>query len=238
MDLQGQPISRGPTSTKVTTDPEATRNPIHEPAGPVPSDSLAAESATKGGAFSENRGAQPDAPGSRSANASGATELPSARVGAARENLDRQEKYPEALGGQGNYPGPHVPESGYVGGPSAAKQELGIGKSQASGSGYSQYNGGQAPSYAVDATGQYADAAQYGKAQPKGVNLTEGGFEGDRPNASFGTDIGSKNDPGRAAEHKFQRTAAESGPDAGGGPRQKGVDNQHPFQHLQSDQRA
>ncbi|KAH8426284.1 uncharacterized protein LDX57_004031 [Aspergillus melleus] len=238
MDLQGQPIPRGPTSTKVTTDPEASRNPIHESAGPVPNDSLAAESATKGGAFSENRNAQPDAAGSRAANASGATELPSARVGAARENLDRQEKYAEALGGQGDFPGPHMPKSGYVGGTTGAKKDLGIGKSQASGSGYSQYNGGQAPTYAADVTGQYADAAQYGKAKPKGVNISEGGFGDDQPNASFNTDIGSENDPGRFAEHKFQRMAAESGPDAAGGPRQKGVDDQNPWQQLQADQRA
>ncbi|KAI9040860.1 uncharacterized protein KD926_007668 [Aspergillus affinis] len=238
MDLQGQPIPRGPTTTKVTTDPEAYRNPIHESAGPVPGDSLAAESATKGGAFSENRNAQPDAAGSRAANTSGATELPSAHVGAARENLERQEKYPEALGGQGDFPGPHMPKSGYVGGPTGAKQELGIGQTQASGSGYSQYNGGQAPTYAADVTGQYADAAQYGKAKPKGVNISEGGFDQNQPNASFTTDIGSENDPGRAAEHKFQRYAAESGPDAAGGPRQKNVDNQTPWEHLQADQRA
>lgn len=59
MDLQGQPIGQGPRSTKVTTDPEASRNPIQESSGPVIGDSLAAESATKGGVYSQNRGAQP-----------------------------------------------------------------------------------------------------------------------------------------------------------------------------------
>lgn len=67
--------------------------------------------------------------------------------------------------------------------------------------------------------------------------MTEGGFD-DSNNASFNTDIGSENDPGRLAENKFQRREAESGPDAAGGARQKGVDNQHWYQPLQPDQRA
>jgi hypothetical protein len=74
--------------------------------------------------------------------------------------------------------------------------------------------------------------------QPKGKNLMEGGFEStDRNNASFNSEIGSKQDPGRAAEQKFQRHVAESGNDVGG-PRQKGVDNQNWYQPLEHDQRA
>ncbi|THD00464.1 hypothetical protein EYZ11_000028 [Aspergillus tanneri] len=86
-------------------------------------------------------------------------------------------------------PGLHMPESGYVGGPSAAKQELRIGRSTASGSGStSQYNAGQ-----VSLTGQH------GSGKPKGTDLTQGGFDGDKPNASYNADIGSKSDPGMAA---------------------------------------
>jgi hypothetical protein len=152
MDLQGKPIPQGPHSSKVqhtlnyillprlirpkvTNDPDASRNPINEPSGPVPNDSLAAESATKGGTFAENRGSQPlgataGQAATNTTNTSGTTELPPAPVGGLREDRERKEMYPEALGGQGDYPGPHVPESGYVGGPTAAKQDLGIGQDQ------------------------------------------------------------------------------------------------------------
>lgn len=43
------------------------------------------------------------------------------------------------------------------------------------------------------------------------------------PNASFGGEVGTDNDPGRVALGGFQRANAESGPDAAGGPRQKDV---------------
>ncbi|KAG2415177.1 hypothetical protein HFD88_006368 [Aspergillus terreus] len=248
MDLQGTPLP-GKRSTKVTNDPEASRNPISESAGPVAGDSLAAESSMTGGAFSQNRGSEPlgVAAGQSTLNTtdtSAATKLPAAPVGTKREDITRQEKYPDALGGQGNFPGAHLPQSGYTGGPTGAKQTQSQGthassqqksshtQAPASGSGYhSQYNGGQAPSYVADVTGDFGDK------KPKGRNLTEGGFD-DSNNASFNTDIGSQNDPGRLAENKFQRREAESGPDAAGGARQKGVDNQHWYQPLQPDQRA
>ncbi|GLB10523.1 hypothetical protein AtubIFM57258_006931 [Aspergillus tubingensis] len=266
MDLQGQPIPPGQRSTKVTSDPERRNNPIQEPSGPITNDSLAAESATQGGAFSQNRGAQPMGVSAgqstvRNTDTSAATKLES--------NADTQGRYPEGLGGQGNYPGAHLPESGYVGGPTAAQKELGIGQgqypasqklsqqqqssgggrsggasysqqqpqqqqpAQASGSGYSsQYNAGAAPSYVHDVTGSLSDS------KPKGVNLKEGDIPDDAPNASWTTDIGSENDPGRLAQGGFQRKTAESGPDGTNAGRQKGIDNQHPYQALQSDQRA
>lgn len=231
MDLQGTPLSHGPRSTKVTTDPLASQQPIEEPSGPVPNDSLAAESVRRGGAFSENRGAEPTS--LSNPNTSHATTLPSAPVGGLREDRESQQKYPEALGGQGNFPGAHLPQSGYTGGPTAAKQELGIGgNAAASGSNHrSQYNAGQAPSSINDITDGYKHQT------PGGRNVHEGGFSSNPDkNASFNSEIGSSQDPGRAALNKFQRTNAESGPDVG--PRQKGVDNQTPYQVLESDQRA
>jgi len=60
--------------------------------------------------------------------------------------------------------------------------------------------------------------------KPKGANVTEGGFQGDEPNASFHTDIGSENDPGRAALNRLERTNFESAVDAGAPTRQQGVD--------------
>lgn len=243
MDLQGNPIPPGPRSTKVTTDPAAS-NPIEESAGPVANDSLAAQSVRQGGGFSENRGAAPmGVSGSDSTlqntDTSGATTLPSAPVGGLREDRSRQEKYPEALGGQGDFPGKHLPETGYTGGPTAAKQQMNLHAGeypasqkmgQAPASGSSQYYGGQAPGYVADIT----DGYQHQK--PKGNNLTEGGFSSDAPNASFTSEIGSTQDPGRAAENKFQRVTQESGPDAGY-TRQKGVNTDHPYSVL-DEQRA
>ena len=183
----------------------------------------------------------------KNTDTSAATTLPSAAVGTQRENIDRQEKYPDALGGQGDFPGPHVPQTGYVGGSTAAKKDLGIGvghgqyqsahkinQATADDTGYkSQYNGGQAPSYVTDVTGQL------GNTKPHGKNLHEGGFSSDpKYNASFNSDIGTRQDPGRDGENAFQRRVAESGPDAGGGPRQKGLDNEHWYQPLARDQAA
>ncbi|PLB35064.1 uncharacterized protein BDW47DRAFT_111126 [Aspergillus candidus] len=229
MDLQGNPLPHGKRSTKVTNDPAASRNPIHEPAGPVQSDSLAAESATHGGGFSQNRGIHTSSSSTTQQSTHHTTKLPAAPVGGLREDRNRQEKYPEALGGQGDFPGVHG--SGYVGGPTAAKQQQAAAAS-GSGSGYTHI-GGQAPSYASDVTGLP------GQGKPKGKNLHEGGFDDDpRHNASFNSEIGNQNDPSRAAEQTFQSRAAEGGVEVGGA-RQKNVDSHHGgFEALERDQRA
>ncbi|KAJ5082400.1 hypothetical protein N7532_011443 [Penicillium argentinense] len=227
MDLQGTPLPHGPRSTKVTNDPLASQQPIEEPSGPVPNDSLAAQSVRQGGAFSENRGAQPSSHVNMKNTPSGTTELPPAPVGGLREDRQRQEKYPEALGGQGDFPGTHV--SGYAGGPTAAKQQMGMtDNSRASSS--SQYNAGQAPSYVADVT----DGYQHSK--PDGRNITEGDFHSAGKNASFNSDIGTSDDPGRAGLNKFQQNNAKSAYNAGR-PTQSDVGSQHPFEAL-DEQRA
>lgn len=73
-----------------------------------------------------------------------------------------------------------------------------------------------APSYIANVV---SDPAIRGK--PKGKNLTEGGFDPDEaPNVSFTGEIGTEEDPGRAAEGALQRqTVAAAG---GAGPRQEG----------------
>lgn len=238
MDLQGNPLPHGHRSTKVTNDPAASRNPISESSGPIPGDSLAAESTTHGGAFSQNRGAHSSTITSssnsrttqQSSHVSGTTKLPPAPVGGLREDRSRQDRYPEALGGQGNFPGAHG--AGYVGGPTAAKQQQ--QQAAASGSGYSHV-GGQAPSYVSNVTGLPGQ----GQAKPKGKNLHEGGFDDDpRYNASFNSEIGNQNDPSRSAEQTFQSRAAEGGVEVGGA-RQKHVDSHHGgFEALERDQRA
>lgn len=235
MDLQGTPVPPGQRSSKVTTDPAASRQPIEEPSGPVANDSLAAESVRHGGAFADNWGAEPmGVSGQQSTlkntDTSSASTLPSAPKGAMREDRQRQTKYPEGLGGQGNFPGRHLPETGYTGGPTTTKKQMGLhgGEYPAS-----EKMGGQQAA-AASSSGYQSNPNQ----KPKGKNLTEGGFESsDRNNASFNSEIGSKQDPGRAAENKFQRHVAESGHDVGG-PRQKGVDNQNWYQPLEHDQRA
>jgi hypothetical protein len=236
MDLQGTPLPHGARSTKVTTDPSAKQNPIEEPSGPIAGDSLAAQSVRQGGAYSENRGAEPmGVSGSKSTlnntDTSAATELPSAPVGGLRDDRERKEKYAEGLGGQGKFPGAHS-QQGYAGGPTSSKQQMGMHSGQpstASGSGQSQgqsHVAGQAPSYVNDVTDSYKHS------KPDGRNIHEGGFSSDDKNASFTTEIGSDQDPARAAINKIQRTNAESGPDAGY-PRQKGgVDDSHPYQAL------
>lgn len=47
--------------------------------------------------------------------------------------------------------------------------------------------------------------------KPKGTNITERGFDSSAPNASFNNEIGTKNDPGRVAEAKFEADAAMTG---------------------------
>ncbi|EED21497.1 conserved hypothetical protein [Talaromyces stipitatus ATCC 10500] len=246
MDLQGTPIgnSTGGTKaiTKVTSDP-ASNISIQEGPGPVPNDSLAGESVRQGGAFRQNPNSEPlGVSGSKATfnntNTSGATTLPSAPQAGARDS-DRKERYPDALGGQGNYPGTHLPESGYAGGSTQAKRDMGIGghqhqyntteHAQAGGSG-SQSNAGTAPSYVTPVV------QNVGNTKPHGTNIKEGGFDSDpKKNASFNSDIGTNNDPGRLAEQKFQKYTAESGANAA--YTNPTVDANQPYGVLGSDQR-
>jgi hypothetical protein len=97
-------------------------------------------------------------------------------------------------------------------------------------------NADPAPSYVANVTG---DALSEGQLKPKGRNIKEGGFDDDdTKNASFTGEMGTENDPGRAAEQKFQRENAEAGPDAGTGPRQKGLqkDGLVGYENLPTDQ--
>jgi hypothetical protein len=60
---------------------------------------------------------------------------------------------------------------------------------------------------------------------PHGKNITEGGFDGGAPNASFNGDIGGKNDPGRKALGDMQRNALQAAGDAGGERQGKVIDD-------------
>ncbi len=94
-----------------------------------------------------------------------------------------------------------------------------------------------APTAYTNVTGDNLDK---GKLKPKGRNITEGGFDSDdSKNASFNADIGSDNDPGRAAELKLQRENAQAAGDAGSGPRQKGMENDGVgYETLKTDEEA
>lgn len=87
---------------------------------------------------------------------------------------------------------------------------------------------GTAPSY-VDS--QFVDGGG-----PKGKNLKEGGFESnDRNNASFTSEIGGKNDPGRLAERQFQKLNAAAG---GVPPKQSGGMGESAFDGLDREAEA
>ena len=226
------------SGTKVTTDPESYEKPIEEKPGPTTSDSLAAESDKQGGKFSENKGSTPydvksDSSTFANTDTSGATTLDPARDAEARgDKADDQKddsekgpgglKYTEAVGGQGDFPGTHSLDGGYAGGSSKAKSELqtkqssSTQKDQSDSTEESSNTSGrsihvdEAPGYVKgDVTQQPLNP------KPKGKNLTEGGFDSDAPNASFNTDIGSEEDPGRLAEHKYQKREAIGSNDAG-----------------------
>lgn len=236
--------------------------PIQEATGPVANDSLAAESIRSGGKFSENRGSEPlgvssDQATFTSTHSSGATTtLPKAPDAHCRDDPDKQTKYPEGLGGQGKFPGRHLPTGGYVGGPTETKKEMGIpphgypaSKFEAAGG-----PGAEKPEY-LDCPAYGGPAPNYvmpvvrniGSTKPKGMNIKEGGFDSnDNNNASFTSEIGSQKDPGRVAENEFQRHVFERADDAANpGPRQKGVERQshkglettpQPYHPLQRDE--
>lgn len=87
---------------------------------------------------------------------------------------------------------------------------------------------GTAPSYV---SSQFVDTAG-----PKGKNLTEGGFESDdSKNASFTSDIGDENDPGRAAEQQFEKQNQAA---SGGYPSQTGTDGSGQYDALGGDTSA
>ncbi|KAH7356885.1 hypothetical protein BKA65DRAFT_474678 [Rhexocercosporidium sp. MPI-PUGE-AT-0058] len=216
--------TRNPTHGTKVTDPNAPQ--IHEGAGAVASDSLAAESTRKGGDFSENRNGEPaGVAGANSTfaneNTSGARRLDpalDAEARLAKEDWAEEKKlgassssssYPDSVGGQSGSSG------------TGTKTETG---------GSSTGNAETAPSYVIS---QFLDTGG-----PKGRNLHEGGFESrDANNASFNSEIGSKNDPGRLAERKFQTQNAVVDLEAGV-PTQKGDLEGNTYDTLKRDASA
>ncbi|TGO19079.1 hypothetical protein BTUL_0006g01160 [Botrytis tulipae] len=185
---------------------------IKEGAGAIASDSLAAESTRAGGGFAGNRDGEPlGVAGANSTfantNTSGATRLDPASDAEARMATEDWAEE-KKLGATGSY-------QKDVGNPNVKE---------------STSNAGVAPSYVSN---QYQSGGK-----PKGKNLTEGGFESnDAKNASFTSEIGSKNDPSRLAEQKMQRENAQSANDAGF-PRDNNATGGTPYDALGGDTAA
>ncbi|KAJ0163751.1 hypothetical protein CTA2_2469 [Colletotrichum tanaceti] len=153
-----------------------------EATGPVPSGSLAAESASHGGEFANNRGVDASNPStSTSANSSSQT---------------------------------------------GTRAAPGSGSSSVPG------QGGEAPTYVNN---QYIRDPN----GPHGKNITEG-FDTkntrDGVQAAFDAEIGSENDPSRAAEQGFLQSQTKAGRDAG--PRQTEPSGQTVYENLKSDVQA
>lgn len=195
-----------------------------EPAGPVASDSLAAESVRRQGKFGENKDNQPmGVQGSHSTLAntdtSNATKLQAAPDAEAR--LDKEEEE-EGQSQRHSQTQARVQERTKSHGDEQQQQEK-HGQSQT----YSKTSGAS-PSAAgsgssVNTAPHYVDPV-LGRVQdskPKGKNLTEGGFEdAASQNASLNADIGSKKDPGLQAEREMGARNAQNapGPYSKGGP--------------------
>ncbi|KAI4253899.1 MAG: hypothetical protein LQ352_003407 [Teloschistes flavicans] len=234
---QGQPLGRHGDGVKHTTDPEAYQNPIRESAGAVASDSLAAESSRSGGAFSENRNSEPlSVSGSSSTfnntDTSGAIKLDPAPDAAEREAKEAWREVPDEARGNAMGDSGYKP-SGIRGGAAPGTEDsssgTGTGSNEAQSASTSS-NAGQAPGYISSVV---SNPAQTGK--PHGKNITEGGFESDdKNNASFNSEVGDENDPGRAALQQFQTTTQTS---AGGkGKQQYEITGDGQYDALETDQ--
>ena len=118
-------------------------------------------------------------------------------------------------------------------GVAAEDAERGVagGSGSGNGGGGGGSSAGVAPSYI---NSQFVDGGL-----PKGKNLTEGGFsdsEG-KNNTSFNGEIGGRDDPGRLAEERFEKSNAE-GAGGVGMPRQMGGVGDNAFDVIGGDAAA
>lgn len=236
MEQQGQPIGNTPTGTKVTSVPAP---PVQEGPGAIAKDSLAAESSEFPDKYTSG------VPGNKSTfnntDTSGAMTLPPAGHASDRIPSEQNDgtkgssgsKYPETVG-KVEFNGT-TSDEGYAGGPTSGRN-VGSGvyqTGQGSNGGSSRSNADPASTYVQDV---YLQDKSNGK--PKGNNLKEGGFDDNAPNASFTTEIGTDQDPGRAGTAQFQYKSAGDAPDAGLPKTQKGLDTDHPYQSLNTEESA
>ncbi|KAF2014779.1 hypothetical protein BU24DRAFT_221188 [Aaosphaeria arxii CBS 175.79] len=228
--------------TKVTTD-AASNQAIPEAVGTVTSDSLAAESLKSAGAFGEGN---PKAAASKqpshstttnTTDTSSAREIPPAVDAEAREARDGWSEAQQLSAGKGlgKESGVGPTYNTTTGASTSATGGL-PGTGSTGGSGFPNGGGGSV-------TGGYAGAADSarvpGEFQPKGTNVQEGGFDAGAPNALFnGAEPGSKDDPARLAQQKFQLSNSQAGADGAGAARQGEVTGETAFDALESEQNA
>ncbi|KAI9830854.1 MAG: hypothetical protein M1826_004283 [Phylliscum demangeonii] len=240
----------GHHGTKVTSDAASRQSPIREGAGPVAADSLAAESVREGGGFAQNRDAEPlKVKGANSTLAttdtSAALELAPSVDGASRagpkpgEVEDLMEARPRGVRDSAPRSSTADTTTTRTSTDVAAGRGAPDGTQQSPEPSSSQHahhhqhhhqhhhkqhdqneshQGETAPSYVkADVTDRLPHA------KPKGANLIEGGFDSDdTKNASFNSEIGTENDPGRLAELKFQKITTGTALDGGSGSNELG----------------
>ncbi|KAK3109827.1 hypothetical protein LTR53_016507 [Teratosphaeriaceae sp. CCFEE 6253] len=165
--------------------------PKNENPGMVTSDSLAAESVQSGGSFGAN------------SEARGPMSQPSASTNTNTTDTSSATELPAAVDR------------------TTRGDDSGVGSTGDTSSASGGSGGSGSSSYASAAGGGATTDDIVSQIQkPKGSNVTEGGFDDDAPNVSFSTDIGGKDDPGRAALGGMEARNARA---AGGeGPRQYG----------------
>jgi len=208
------------SGTKVTNDPEAFKHPIVEGAGVITSDSLAAESLRDGGEFADGHagisGQKSEGSTASNTDTSGASTLDAAPDAEARMATEEWNESAQMKAGSG------------LGKDAGVGPTYNTPSSEAKGFDNESSSAGVAP-YAMTHHENLSDL------KPKGKNLEEGGFDDNAPNASFKYDIGSKNDPGLAAEQKFARQNARSAGEAGG-PRDSEISGDGGYDALKDEE--
>ncbi|KKY17060.1 hypothetical protein UCDDS831_g06530 [Diplodia seriata] len=193
---------------------DPTAPPVSEGTGIVTSDSLAAESLKGDGSFAAGNpksGVNPQSSAGTTANTTDTSAARTLNAAADAETRDAQSEWTEQAQLNAG--------SGLTGkGPTYNKTASATGNTGSSAA-------GTAPT--AYSAGKLNEKDQ----KPKGANLTEGDIPDHAPNASFNSEIGTKNDPGRVAEQKMQRQAQQSGLDAAQ-PKDKGDSGDQPYSVL------
>ncbi|KAK4897401.1 hypothetical protein LTR27_004921 [Elasticomyces elasticus] len=240
-----------------TDNPRHSNNPSseykNENPGTVTSDSLAGESIQGGGSFGANSDARgPMGQSSQGTNTnntdtSGATELPASRNRGDRDEESSGNTYDLSSssdgrsGGSGSSGQQRSQQSNtesYGGsGNTGGGEDSSYSSGNAGGNSSSSYSDENSNPNSSSSSGGSSGSSSGGYGRPHGTNITEDPSLGDdQNNASFDTDIGGKNDPGREA---LQDMAARTARGAGGeGARQYGQaggSNQGGFERLGDD---
>jgi len=260
MSSQGTGYPSQNRGMKNTTDPRS-NDPTYESAGPVASDSLAAESYNADGEFANNRNAAPSGVRGEASTYNNDDTSAASRLDPVSDSGDRDDgysesdrgasggvRYAEGLGGQPKFSGATT-AGGYSGGPSdnsGSRSSGGDNSYSRDDSGDASRSGGRSDndyrgsagnnSSSVDKAPNYiADVYLGDTSKPKGKNLTED--ENMTGNRKYDGDIGSKNDPGRAALRDFETSNSSVATGQADGA-QESLDSDNTYDELRRDERA